>query len=270
MTLRRPDSGSRYGTARKGCQKIAWLSDRRSFSVLSRFSIVEFLRSGRSGDPPLHHHSQRRPWRSRTMWVYLLTTPFDLRLSQEIFKFGPLKWSHHHWTVGVISPTRRRLGMRQHKSSVPHLHPQEKGCGRSPNECRDGMASDEDRFSDSGRFIITIPKAGKDPRKPENLRSITLLSHVAKTFERALLSKLRLLSPRQEQYGYPSGHSPIVLHYLASEKNGKISTLRGHFEDWEDDVVLPLYADDNTYFASSRRVDFAARKVQRVFAVLPE
>ncbi|GBP21921.1 hypothetical protein EVAR_7134_1 [Eumeta japonica] len=36
------------------------VSDRRSFSVPSRLSIVEFLRSGRSGDPPLHYHSQRR------------------------------------------------------------------------------------------------------------------------------------------------------------------------------------------------------------------
>ncbi|GBP52507.1 hypothetical protein EVAR_32063_1 [Eumeta japonica] len=28
------------------------------------------------------------------------------------------------WTVGVVSPTRRHPGMRQHRSSVPHLHPQ--------------------------------------------------------------------------------------------------------------------------------------------------
>ncbi|GBP81957.1 hypothetical protein EVAR_62776_1 [Eumeta japonica] len=41
---------------------------------------------------------------------------------------------HRHWTVGVASPTRRCPGMRQHKSSVLHLHPQEKGCGRSANE----------------------------------------------------------------------------------------------------------------------------------------
>ncbi|GBP45960.1 hypothetical protein EVAR_41262_1 [Eumeta japonica] len=31
------------------------MSDRRSFFGSSRFSIVEFLRSGRSGDPPFHH-----------------------------------------------------------------------------------------------------------------------------------------------------------------------------------------------------------------------
>ncbi|GBP76204.1 Probable RNA-directed DNA polymerase from transposon X-element [Eumeta japonica] len=57
--------------------------------------------------------------------------------------------------------------------------------------------------------IITIPKAGKDPRKPENVRPITLLSHVAKTFERALLTKLRLfLTPRQEQYGFSKDIPP--------------------------------------------------------------
>ncbi|GBP17779.1 RNA-directed DNA polymerase from mobile element jockey [Eumeta japonica] len=48
--------------------------------------------------------------------------------------------------------------------------------------------------------VITIPKAEKDPRRPENLRTITLILHVAKTFERALLRKLRpFLSPRQKQ-----------------------------------------------------------------------
>ncbi|GBP22420.1 hypothetical protein EVAR_78596_1 [Eumeta japonica] len=31
----------------------------------------------------------------------------------------PLKWGHHHWTVRVVSPTRRLSGMRQHKFSVP-------------------------------------------------------------------------------------------------------------------------------------------------------
>ncbi|GBP52496.1 hypothetical protein EVAR_32052_1 [Eumeta japonica] len=62
------------------------------------------------------------------MLVYPLTTHFDLRLARKLFKFGLLEWGHHHWTVGVVSPTRRRPGMRQHKPSVPHLHRQEKGC----------------------------------------------------------------------------------------------------------------------------------------------
>ncbi|GBP81703.1 hypothetical protein EVAR_59832_1 [Eumeta japonica] len=60
------------------------------------------------------------------MSVYPLTTPLDLWLAREFFKFGPPKWGHYHWTVGVASPTRRRPGMRQHKSFVPHLHSQEK------------------------------------------------------------------------------------------------------------------------------------------------
>ncbi|GBP24447.1 hypothetical protein EVAR_20771_1 [Eumeta japonica] len=71
------------------------------------------------------------------MSVYSLTTPLDLRLARELFKFGSLKWGHHHWTVEDVSPTRRRPGMRQHKSSVP----QEKGCGRSANERLDDSTS---------------------------------------------------------------------------------------------------------------------------------
>ncbi|GBP82096.1 Probable RNA-directed DNA polymerase from transposon X-element [Eumeta japonica] len=48
-------------------------------------------------------------------------------------------------------------------------------------------------------FNGILCSAGKDPRKPENIRPITLLSNVAKAFERALLTKLRLfLTPRQE------------------------------------------------------------------------
>ncbi|GBP18969.1 RNA-directed DNA polymerase from mobile element jockey [Eumeta japonica] len=42
-----------------------------------------------------------------------------------------------------------------------------------------------------GDKVITIPKTGKDLHRPENLRPSTLLSHMAKTFERALLHKLR-------------------------------------------------------------------------------
>ncbi|GBP19939.1 Probable RNA-directed DNA polymerase from transposon X-element [Eumeta japonica] len=187
--------------------------------------------------------------------------------------------------------------------------------GHFPEECKRGK-------------IITIPKTGKDPRKPENIRPITLLSHVAKTFERALLTKLRLfLTPRQEQYGFREGHSTSlqlirVLHYLASERNCErytvavlldmekafdrflrrrrrrtirptperagvpqgsclspelyavytddIPMLHGHLEDWEDDVMLALYADDSAYFASSRRADLAAKKIQRVLDLLPE
>ncbi|GBP49145.1 RNA-directed DNA polymerase from mobile element jockey [Eumeta japonica] len=45
--------------------------------------------------------------------------------------------------------------------------------------------------------------------------------------------------------------------------------LHGHLGDWEDDVMLALYADDSAYFASSRRADLAA-KIQRVLDLLPE
>ncbi|GBP68125.1 hypothetical protein EVAR_46288_1 [Eumeta japonica] len=53
------------------------------------------------------------------MSVYPLTTPLDLRLSREIFMYRHLKWDHDHWTVGVVSLTRRRPGMRQVLRPVP-------------------------------------------------------------------------------------------------------------------------------------------------------
>ncbi|GBP45717.1 hypothetical protein EVAR_44945_1 [Eumeta japonica] len=47
------------------------------------------------------------------MKVYPLTTTLDLRLTPEISIFGSPKWGHHHWTIGVASPTRRHPSMRQ-------------------------------------------------------------------------------------------------------------------------------------------------------------
>ncbi|GBP67779.1 RNA-directed DNA polymerase from mobile element jockey [Eumeta japonica] len=117
-------------------------------------------------------------------------------------------------------------------------------------------------------------KSGKDPRsprKPENIQPITLLSHVDKTFERALLTKLRLfLTLRQEQYGFRSDHSTTlqlirVLHHLTSEKNCERYMVSVHLNMekafdrvWHDGLIhklldtslLPsltsyaLYADD--------------------------
>ncbi|GBP27453.1 Probable RNA-directed DNA polymerase from transposon BS [Eumeta japonica] len=49
-----------------------------------------------------------------------------------------------------------------------------------------------------------------------------------------------------------------------------VPTLRDYHEDWEDDVMLALYADDSAYFASSRRADLAAKRIQRLFDLLPE
>ncbi|GBP72334.1 RNA-directed DNA polymerase from mobile element jockey [Eumeta japonica] len=57
---------------------------------------------------------------------------------------------------------------------------------------------------------------------------------------------------------------------LYAQYTDDIPTLRGHLENWEDDVMLALYAEDSAYFASSRRADLAAKKIQRVFDLLPE
>ncbi|GBP91500.1 Probable RNA-directed DNA polymerase from transposon X-element [Eumeta japonica] len=121
--------------------------------------------------------------------------------------------------------------------------------------------------------VIAIPKAGKDPRLATSQRPITLLSHIAKLFERIALRRLlRHLTPRQEQFGFRSGHSTTlqlarVLHHMAAEHNRGRRTV-GVFLDIErrstecgtPDVVLALYADDSAYFASSRRADLAAAK----------
>ncbi|GBP86543.1 RNA-directed DNA polymerase from mobile element jockey [Eumeta japonica] len=197
------------------------------------------------------------------------------------------------------------------------------------------------------------------PRLATSQRPITLLSHIAKLFERIALRRLlRHLTPRQEQFGFRCGHSTTlqlarVLHHMAAEHNrgrrtvgvfldiekafdrvwhpglvfkllntqtppalvrtvasflegrsffvavedatsdprpihagvpqgsclspclygvytDDIPTLAGQLQDWEEDVVLALYADDSAYFASSRRADLAAAKIQRVLDLLPE
>ncbi|GBP58158.1 RNA-directed DNA polymerase from mobile element jockey [Eumeta japonica] len=181
-----------------------------------------------------------------------------------------------------------------------------------------------------------LPRRAIDPRKPENIRPITLLSHVAKTFERTLLIKLRLfLTPatgailvlqwsfynavahksttppfiRKEQqaiYGgdtsLPPALTRVVTSFLQrrsfcvaiddvlsasrpiragvpqsiclSPKLYALYTddipLLDHLEDWEDDVMLALYADDSAYFAPSRRADLAAKRNQRVCDLLAE
>ncbi|GBP37484.1 RNA-directed DNA polymerase from mobile element jockey [Eumeta japonica] len=202
--------------------------------------------------------------------------------------------------------------------------------------------------------VIAIPKAGKDPRLASSQRPITLLSHIAKLFERVLLRRLlRHLTPRQEQFGFRSGHFTTlqlarVLQHMAAEHNrgyrtvgvfldiekafnrvwhsgllfklidnqippalvrtvasflkyrdfyvtadphpisaripqgsclspclyavytDDVPTLADQFQDWEEDVVLALYADDTADLASSRRVDLAAAKLQRVPNLLPD
>ncbi|GBP77446.1 hypothetical protein EVAR_50706_1 [Eumeta japonica] len=49
-----------------------------------------------------------------------------------------------------------------------------------------------------------------------------------------------------------------------------ISKLRNHLKDWEDDVMWALYDNDSVYFASSRRANLAARKIQQVFGWIGE
>ncbi|GBP55683.1 RNA-directed DNA polymerase from mobile element jockey [Eumeta japonica] len=43
-----------------------------------------------------------------------------------------------------------------------------------------------------------------------------------------------------------------------------------HAADWEKDIVLALYADDNAYLSSSHRADLAVAKLQRVLDLLPD
>ncbi|GBP94618.1 RNA-directed DNA polymerase from mobile element jockey [Eumeta japonica] len=94
--------------------------------------------------------------------------------------------------------------------------------------------------------VIAIPKAGKDPQLASSQRPITLLSHIAKLFERVLLRRLlRHLTPRQEQFGFRSGHSTTlqlarVLHHMAVEHNRGRRTV-GVFLDIEKafDRVAP-------------------------------
>ncbi|GBP17778.1 RNA-directed DNA polymerase from mobile element jockey [Eumeta japonica] len=62
----------------------------------------------------------------------------------------------------------------------------------------------------------------------------------------------------------------LLIPSLYATYTDGIPTLRGHLKDWKDDVMLALYANDSAYFASLRRADLAARKIQRVFDVLPE
>ncbi|GBP20940.1 Probable RNA-directed DNA polymerase from transposon X-element [Eumeta japonica] len=103
------------------------------------------------------------------------------------------------------------------------------------------------------RAIVAMNRAFNGILRTENIRPITLLSHVAKTFERALLTKLRLfLTPRQEQYGFREGHSTTlqlirVLHYLASERNCEKYTVavlldmeKAFDRVWHDGLIYKL------------------------------
>ena len=78
-------------------------------------------------------------------------------------------------------------------------------------------------------LVIMLPKAGKSIRRADGYRPITLLSSVAKLFEKLLLPLLLPhIQPRQEQFGFRSGHSTTlqvarVLHFAAAAANKKES-----------------------------------------------
>ncbi|GBP59857.1 RNA-directed DNA polymerase from mobile element jockey [Eumeta japonica] len=74
--------------------------------------------------------------------------------------------------------------------------------------------------------------------------------------------------PRLIHAGVPQGSclSPCLYGVYTDD----IPTLAGQLQDWEEDIVLALYAEDSAYFASSRRADLAAAKIQRVLDLLPE
>ena len=60
-------------------------------------------------------------------------------------------------------------------------------------------------------LVVMLPKAGKSPLSPESYRPITLLSAVAKLFERLFLPLLLPhITPREEQFGFRSGHSTTL------------------------------------------------------------
>lgn len=63
--------------------------------------------------------------------------------------------------------------------------------------------------------VITLPKPGKNPTYPQNLRPISLLSTISKLYERILLRRiwnhinLHQLIPHQ-QFGFRTGHSTVL------------------------------------------------------------
>ena len=80
-------------------------------------------------------------------------------------------------------------------------------------------------------LVIMIPKPGKNQRRPEGFRPITLLSSSAKLFEKLTLPLLMAhLQPRPEQFGFRSGHSTTlqvarILHFAATAINRKESAV---------------------------------------------
>ena len=78
-------------------------------------------------------------------------------------------------------------------------------------------------------LVVRLPKAAKSPRRPESYRPITLLSAVAKLFEKLFFALFSPhIPPRNAQYGFRSGHSTTlhvvkVVHHAAHTLNRKES-----------------------------------------------
>ncbi|GBP91633.1 RNA-directed DNA polymerase from mobile element jockey [Eumeta japonica] len=99
--------------------------------------------------------------------------------------------------------------------------------------------------------------------------TVAVLLDVEKAFDRFLRYCQRgTIRPRPFRAVVPQGS--CLSSSLYEIYTDDIPTLRGHLEDWEDDVMLVLYANDSAYYASPRRADQAARKIQRVFNLTPE
>ena len=116
---------------------------------------------------------------------------------------------------GITNGALRHLNMRT-IAALARLFNSILRLGYFPQAWREGL-------------VVMLPKAGKSPRRPESYRPITLLSAVAKLFEKLFLPLLLPhIPPRAEQYGFRSGHSTTlqvarVVHHAAHTLNRKES-----------------------------------------------
>ncbi|GBP72594.1 hypothetical protein EVAR_50896_1 [Eumeta japonica] len=107
--------------------------------------------------------------------------------------------------------------------------------------------------------VIAIPKAGKDPRLASNRSSS---GSAADTLQCSSWREFCTTWPPNKTGGAAPlesfsakllrnsrGRDPPCLCAMCTDD---IPTLAGQLQDWEEDVVLALYADDSAYLVSSR------------------